>query len=294
MKQDEGTKMIMLCLFGNILLLALKGSVGLLSGSAALTADAVNSAGDVLSSLIVLLGVRYSLKAYDEGHHYGHGKMEALVSLVVGIMILASVVLLLKDVITTIVSQTASEPSVYAFGAAAVAIALKAVMYKKTISVGKRLNSIAVMTNAKDHRNDIYATSGTLTAISLSFAGRYFGISALSLLAEPALAAVMSIFIVKTAVEIFIESGKMLLDAAPDRKTVMRMRVISSAVEGVHKLNWIKCRNIGRGLLVDIAIEVAGNITVTKGHGIGDAVKLAIIAEYPEVLDVLVHINPEI
>ncbi len=293
MKKDEGEKIIMLCLIGNMLLLALKGSIGLLSGSEALTADAVNSAGDVLSSLVVLLGVRYSLKASDEGHHYGHGKMEALVSMVVGIMILTSVVLLVLDVVKTISSQSASEPSFYALGAAAVAIAVKAFMYKKTASVGKRLNSIAVITNAKDHRNDIFATSGTLVAIGLSFIGQHFGIRTLSLYAEPALAAIMSIFIVKTALEILIESSKMLLDAAPDKETVSRMREITETVEGVQKLDWIKCRRMGRGLLVDAAIEVAGDLTVTKGHGIGDTVSCAIMAEYPEVLDVLVHINPD-
>jgi cation diffusion facilitator family transporter len=229
----------MLCLIGNLLLLALKGSVGLLTGSEALTADAVNSAGDVLSSFVVLLGVRYSLKASDEGHHYGHGKMEALVSLIVGILILISVVLLARDVVITVLNQSASQPSFYALGAAAVAIAVKAVMYKKTAAVGKRLNSIAVMASAKDHRNDIYATSGTLTAILLSFAGQHFGVRVLSLYAEPALAAVMSIFIIKTALEILIESSRMLLDSAPDKETVSRMRAISTAIEGVKRLNWI-------------------------------------------------------
>jgi len=293
MKRDEGEKIIMLCLIGNMLLLALKGSVGLISGSEALTADAVNSAGDVLSSLVVLLGVRYSLKASDEGHHYGHGKMEALVSMIVGILILISVVLLINDVVTTIAAQTTSQPSFYALGAAAVAIVVKAVMYKKTASAGKRLNSIAVMTNAKDHRNDIYATSGTLAAILLSFVGQRFEVRALSLYAEPVLAVVMSIFIVKTAVEILLESSKMLLDAAPDKETVSRMREISTAIPGVKKLDWIKCRKMGRGLLVDAAIEVAGNITVKEGHSISDTVQSAIMAQYPEVLDVLVHVNPE-
>jgi cation diffusion facilitator family transporter len=293
MKKDEGEKIIMFCLFCNMFLLAMKGSIGLLSGSQALTADAVNSAGDVLSSLVVLFGVRYSLKASDEEHPYGHGKMEALVSMIVGILILISVVLLIRDVITTISSQTMSEPSFYALGAAAAAIAVKAFMYKKTASVGKRLNSIAVMTNAKDHRNDIYATSGTLVAIGLSFIGQHFGVKVLSLYAEPALAVIMSVFIIKTAMEILIEASKMLLDAAPDKKTMGRMREITEAAEGVKRLNWIKCRKMGRGLLVDAAIEVAGDISVEKGHGIADTVKTALMAEYPEVLDVLVHINPE-
>ncbi len=293
MKKDEGARIIMICLLCNIFLAALKGTTGLITGSEALTADAVNSAGDVLSSLVVLFGVRYSLKAYDEGHPYGHGKMEALVSMIVGIIILISVVLLLKDVFTTISAQTVARPSFFALGAAVISVAVKLVMYKITFAAGKRLNSIAVITNAKDHRNDIYATSGTITAILLAFIGQYFKINILSLYAEPALAAVMSIFITKTAIEILTESSKMLLDAAPDKQTVARIREISSAAEGVKKLNWVKCRRMGRGLLADIAIEVSGRITVEEGHGIGDAVKFAIMSEYPTVLDVVVHINPQ-
>jgi len=293
MKKDEGLIVVRYVLFGNIFLALLKGTVGLLTESAALKADAVNSAGDVVTTVVVMLALRYALKPRDEGHHYGHGKMEALVSMIVGILILASVVLLIRDVITTISSQTMSEPSFYALGAAAAAIAVKAFMYKKTASIGKRLNSIAVMTNAKDHRNDIYATSGTLVAIALSFIGQHYGVKVLSLYAEPALAVIMSVFIIKTAMEILIEASKMLLDAAPDKKTMSRMQEITEAAEGVKRLNWIKCRKMGRGLLVDTAIEVAGDISVEKGHAIADAVKTAIMVEYPEVLDVLVHINPE-
>ncbi len=293
MKKDEGARIILFCLLCNIFLAVLKGSVGLITGSEALTADAVNSAGDVLGSIVVLFGVRYSLKAYDEGHPYGHGKMEALVSMIVGFIILISVALLLKDVVDTISGQSASEPSLFALGAAAVSIAVKSVMYKITFAAGKRLNSIAVTTNAKDHRNDIFATSGTLIAISLAFAGQQFHIHALWLYAEPALAAIMCVFIVKTAVEILSESAKMLLDAAPDKDTVNRIKEIAASAMGVKGLNWVKCRRMGRGLLVDIALEVPRSITVEKGHGIGDAVKFAIMSEYPTVLDVVVHINPQ-
>jgi len=292
MKRDEGINIITFCLVGNLILMLLKGAVGLAVGSQVLRADAVNSAGDAMSSFAVLLGLRYAMRPRDEDHHYGHGKMEALVSLFVGIAILVGIGFLVSDIVQGFVHCAQTEPSFIALGAAAVSIALKAVMYKKTYASGNRLNSIAIMTSAKDHRNDIYATSGAAVAILLAFAGQRFGVRMLLLYAEPIIAAIMSLFIVKTAIEIIIEASRMLLDAAPDKKTVDDMGRIARETEGVHSLNWANMRKMGRGMLVDVAVEVDGSISVLKGHDIGDKVKDAIMARYPEVIDVVVHINP--
>ena len=292
MRKDESINIITFCLVGNLILMLLKGGVGLAVGSPVLRADAVNSAGDVMSSFVVLLGLRYALKPSDEDHHYGHGKMEALVSLFVGIAMLVGIGFLLNDIVRNIIACTATQPSFYALGAAVVSIAVKAVMFKRTYAAGKRLGSIAVMTTAKDHRNDIFATSGVVFAIILAFIGQRFGIRFLLMYAEPVIAGVISLFIVKTAIEIIIESSRMLLDAAPDNKTVNDITRIARDTDGVYGLNWAKLRKMGRGLLVDIAIEVDSSISVQQGHAIGDCVKDEIMAQYPEVIDVMVHINP--
>ncbi len=292
-KKDEGIKIIKYTLCANIFLALLKGAVGLLTGSTALKADAVNSAGDVLASLVILLAMRYALRPRDENHHYGHGKMEALVSLAVGVMILIGTGFLLRDVALSIIYGSEASPSWIAFGAAVVSIAFKSVMYKMTIAAGKRLSSIALMSSAKDHRNDIFATSGAAAAIGLAFLGQRFGMPALVLYSEPVIAAVISIFIIKTAAEILAAAGRMLLDAAPNTEIVEGISSAAAAAAGVIKLDWLKCREMGRGLLVDAAVQVSGDISVKDGHEIGDGVKIAIMAKYPEVLDVLVHINPE-
>ncbi|MBT3320243.1 MAG: cation transporter [Clostridia bacterium] len=292
MQKDAGIKIITFCLIGNIVLLALKGSVGLVFSSQVLTADAVNSAGDVMSSLVVLLGLRYALKPHDEDHHYGHGKMEALVSLFVGIFILVGIGFLVRSIIITVIESEIVQPSYIALIAAVVSVAVKVVMYKKTSTAGKSLNSIAIMTSAKDHKNDIIATSGAAVAISLALIGQHFGVSFLLMYAEPVMAGVIALFIVKTAIEIIIESSKMLLDAAPDKETVADLESIIAGVPGVEGLSWVKCRKMGRGLLVDAAIEVLGCIRVEEGHDIGDEVEFAIMLRYPEVTDVVIHINP--
>jgi cation diffusion facilitator family transporter len=290
--KDEGLSIITYCLIGNILLLLLKGAVGLLFGSEALKADAVNSAGDSLAAVVVMLGLRYSLKPEDKGHHYGHGKMEALVSFIVGLMVLGGTVFVVRDAVNAMASGETPSASLWALGAALVSIAVKVVMFSVTYRASKRLNSIAVRTNAIDHRNDIFATSGAAIAIVLGLLGENIGAEFLMRYAEPVIALVISALIVKTAFGILKASSAMLLDAAPDDRTMDGLRDAVLKTPGVEHLSWLKCRPMGRGLLADVAVEVDGDIRVCDGHDIADAVRDNVMYAYPEMIDVVVHINP--
>jgi len=291
-QKDEGVRIITICFIGNIILLLLKGTVGFWVGSEALKADAFNSAGDVINTVVVLLGLRYALRPKDKTHHYGHGKMEALVSLLVGVVVAAATGYIVYEAVSAIVKGETGQPSVYALGAALVSIAVKAVMFKITYSAAKRLNSIAVMTNAMDHRNDLFATSGAALAIGLSFVGQFFGINAFTVYSEPIVAILICGVIIKTAVSIITQASQMLLDAAPDDETMQTMQQLAASAAGVKALSWLKCRRMGRGLLVDAAIEVSGSISVSEGHTIADAARDAIRGVFPEVIDVVVHVNP--
>jgi cation diffusion facilitator family transporter len=291
MKRDKGERIILFSLAWNAFLLLLKGTVGILGGSQALQADAINSAGDVLTTAIILLGVRFSQKPSDEDHPYGHGKLEALSSLLVGVFILLGVGFLWREIVMTVINRDFQEPSVWALVVSAAAIGIKYYLYRKTLKVGKQLNSIAVIANAKDHYNDVCATSGTLVAVAFGLAGARYGIEAFHYV-EPAAAGIMSVFIVKSAVEIMSAAVKMLMDAAPDKDKIAAIEASIRNCEGLEHINWIRCRQIGRGYLVDMAVEVDGDLTVTEGHAIADAIMHRIHAAVPEVLDVLVHINP--
>jgi divalent metal cation (Fe/Co/Zn/Cd) transporter len=97
---------------------------------------------------------------------------------------------------------------------------------------------------------------------------------------------------VKTALGILKASSAMLLDAAPDDATMDGLREAVLKTPGVEHLSWLKCRPMGRGLLADVAVEVDGDISVCDGHEIADALRDNVMAAYPEMLDVVVHINP--
>lgn len=290
-KSDEGVQIVLFAVILNSLLFLLKGIVGILAASTVLQADAVNSAGDTLSSLAILFGIKYSIKPKDDGHHYGHGKMEALISLFVGVAILISVGFLWNSIIKTVALGQFSPPSFWALGAAIIAVIIKGYMYIKTMRVGNKINSIAVKTNAKDHRNDVFATTAAIIAISISFIAQSTGIENLKY-AEPIAAAIMSIFIIKTGIEIILSASKILMDASPNKQIVDQLKKAVKKSNGVRNLNWLKCRMIGRGLLVDLAVEVDENISVKQGHDLAENIKTNLQSDFNDVLDVLVHINP--
>ncbi len=289
---DIGVKIVTIATILNLVLLILKGVVGLMTNSTALQADAVNSAGDLISSLAILFGIKYSLKPSDEDHHYGYGKMEALISLFVGLIILASTVLLWSSIIKTIISDVYYEASFWALVAALIALVVKMFLYTSTMRVGKKINSIAVQTNAQDHKNDIVATIGTVVAISLSLIGGKMGISFLKY-AESVAAAITSVFIVKAGIDIILSSTKMLMDAAPDDEIIDSLENTVSNCVGVQDLDWLKCRTSGRGILVDLAVEVDPDLSVKEGHDIDSDIKRTIHEKFKTVLDVQVQINPD-
>lgn len=290
--KDAGVTVVTLSIVLNIILLVLKGIVGVMTNSAALQADAVNSAGDTISSLAILFGIKFAMRPQDEDYHYGYGKMEALVSFIVGLIILASTAYLWITIISTIKSSSYFQPSFWALMTAVVAILVKILLYIRTMRVGKQINSIAVQTNAKDHRNDIIATAGTVIAIGLSLIGSKLGIIIFKY-AEIIAAAITSIFILKAGLEIVTSSTKMLMDAAPDDNTLEKLEKTVAKCEGVLDLDWLKCRTIGRGLLVEVAVEVDPDLSIKEGHAIDDNIIKTIHNEFKDVLEVQVQINPD-
>lgn len=290
--KDLGIVAVTLSIVLNIALLILKGVVGLLTNSAALQADAVNSAGDTISSLAILFGIKYAMRPSDSHHHYGYGKMEALVSLFVGVVILASTGYLWYSIISNVSTGSFNKASFWALAAAIVALGVKIYLYVKTMRVGKKINSIAVQTNAKDHRNDTIATTGTVIAIMLALLGDKMGISALQY-SESAAAAITSLFILRSGLEIVISSSNILMDAAPDQKTLDSLAMTVIGCEGVEDIDWLRCRTTGRGILVDVAVEVDPELSIEEGSVIDTNIINTIRKNFKTVMDVQVQINPD-
>lgn len=160
--------------WGNIFLLVIKATIGLMTGSQAMIADSVNSAGDIFASLMTFIGNKIASKPGDSNHNFGHGKSEYIFSLLISISMIAVSIKLLIDSISSLIFKNELTFSIYLVIVCIVTIFIKALLYIYTNRVYKKFNNILLKANAKDHFNDCIVTSFTLISILFASQGIYW------------------------------------------------------------------------------------------------------------------------
>lgn len=283
--EAEGTAS--LGLGANILLVLAKVSGALFTGSAALMADAINSMGDVASSLAVRVALWIAQQEEDADHPYGHTKAESIAALSISIIIAFSALTLAIETIRQFSSIQAS-PSPYAAYVAIGCAIVKEVLYRYTMRKSKSLRSRALEAAAWDHRGDAICSSmiavGLLVAQQVEGWGRY---------ADPLIAIGVCCFLFAIGVQLFARSGAELMDQQADNDLTNSIRQAASAIDQVSEIEKLLVRKSGLEYFVDIHVQIDGDLTVTEGHRIGHQVKDALLRRFPLVRDVLVHIEPE-
>ncbi|MBQ6197439.1 MAG: cation transporter [Lachnospiraceae bacterium] len=271
----------------NFLLAAFKFAAGLIGHSGAMISDAVHSSSDVFGSLIVIAGVKMSEKASDKDHPYGHERMECVASLLLSFILAAAAFSIGKNAVTSIVTRsylTAEAPGMLALLAAIVSICVKEILFHYTMSTARRIRSGALKAEAWHHRSDALSSVGALIGI----AGARFG----SLILEPVASLVISVFILKAAVDIFREAVDNMVDHAADTETEEAIRRCVSARQGVMRIDSLRTRQFGRRIYVDLEIAADGKQSLQEAHGIAQQVHDEIEKSFPEVKHIMVHVNP--
>ena len=270
----------------NFLLLLSKMTVGIAAGSAALIADAVNSIGDVASSMAVRGALGMAQLEEDDDHPYGHTKAESIAGLSVSLLVAFSAGLLALETIKRFGSEL-EEPGIAAGLIAGVCAVIKEVIYRYTVQVAKRINSSSLIAMAWDHSSD--AIGSGLVAVSLMAApyvgdwGRYI---------DPIAALCVCSALIYTAGKIFLSTATELMDQQADEATVQQVRDIAEAVGGVQAVEKLRVRKSGLEYFIEIHVQVEGMMTVDAGHRIAQQVKDQLLVSLPRVRDVHVHIEP--
>ncbi len=270
----------------NILLSALKMAGGVLGSSQAIVADGVHSLSDSSTDIAILIGVRYWSRPPDESHPYGHRRIETVVTVFIGLVLIAAAAGLIYNAIVTFQQPHPKAPHWIALVAALISIVSKEILYRWTITVGKRIKSSAVLANAWHHRSDAFSSIPTAIAVTIALFR-----PSLAFLDHLA-AVVVSFFILRVAWNILAPALKELVDSGASRKDCEQIRSISLSTEGVQRVHAIRTRYVGPGLLVDIHVLVDPDITVRQGHDIGGSVKYKLLSDGPGVTDVVVHLEP--
>ena len=273
-------------LFVNLFLSGLKFVAGVYGRSQALIADAVHSLSDSTTDIAVIAGSHYWSRPPDEDHPYGHRRLETVVSVFIGVVLIAAGSGIGWQALSTLHEKHGSPPGWIAVLAAFVSIVFKELIYRWTAAAGRRVKSSALAANAWHHRTDAISSLPVLVAVG---GAKLF--PSWSFLDHVG-AAVVSLFILHAAIKIIWPGISELIDVGAPKEIQKKIKTITLKNSGVKEVHKIRTRYISTSIQVDMHIVVDGTITVREGHGIADDVKDRIIAEIPEVLDVIVHVDP--
>lgn len=271
----------------NLLLSVGKFIAGVAGNSAAMVSDAVHSASDVFSTIIVMIGVRISGRESDANHQYGHERLECVAAILLAVLLAGTGLGIGYRGGVAIFSgnkEAIFVPTLLPLVAAILSIVIKEGMYWYTIAAAKKINSGALKADAWHHRSD-----------ALSSVGSFIGILGAKLgapILDPVASMVISLFILKAAYDIFMDAVGKMTDEACDAETVKRMESCVMSREGVLAIDDIKTRMFGNKIYMDIEIECDGNMTLYEAHAVAEDVHDRIEEEFPDVKHCMVHVNP--
>jgi cation diffusion facilitator family transporter len=281
-----GKKRIKQSIFVNIGLAVVKLGAGILGNSYALIADAIESASDAVTSVIVLFGLHIASKEADENHPYGHGKAEPIASIIVTIFLIGSAIWIALSAVEQIRTPHQT-PEPYTLIVLIITVLVKLWWANRVMTTGNDIGSNALKADAWHHLSDAFTSAAAFIGISIAlFGGKGY---------ETAddWAALLSSFIIGAgALSVFRPALSEIMDGAVADEIIADLRQIALKVEGV--LGTEKCfvRKMGLSFYVDFHVCVDGNLSVSEGHAIAHRVKDRILHELPQVKDVLIHIEP--
>ena len=279
-----GRRCLRIGFFANLLLFAMKLSAGILGRSQSLVADAFNSILDVIAGAISLIGYRVASKPADEDHHYGHGNAETLAALIIGLLIIATGGIIVRDAIATLWFGSAEKPSLWTLWVAGGVVVTKLALYLYSSRVAKTEHSHVVSATATDHVADVIATSGVI----IGLIGAQLGYPAL----DPIAAFWVASVILYHAFRIVRDNTFVLLGGAPSDEVIRSITSTLRAVPGVLGLHRTKVRTAGTRYIVDTEILVQGTLSVEDAHQISNDAADHVLAEHPQVAEVVVHVEP--
>lgn len=274
-------------IIGNVILSAFKLFAGIFANSAAMISDAVHSISDVLSTIIVIIGVKLASQKSDKEHPYGHERMECVAAVILSVFLFAVGISIGWDGVRKIITgayKTATLPGLLALAAAIISIVVKEAMYWYTRAAAKKIDSNALMADAWHHRSDALSSIG-------SFAG-ILGARLGFLVLDSVACVVICLFILKVSVDIFLDAVGKMTDKACDDEVVDEMRKVIMSESSVLGIDQINTRLFGNRIYVDLEIRVNGGVTLNEAHEVAQRVHDAIEKRFSRIKHCMVHVNP--
>ena len=259
--------------------------VGSFSGSHALIADGIHSFSDLATDFLVLFAAKHAHREADEEHPYGHGRIETVATVMLGVALIIVAVGISIDGYKRMQGDIVIQYGHWALLTALLSVLSKEWIYQYTVRIGRRLRSNMVIANAWHSRTDAISS----VIVLLGIGGAMAGMPHLDSLAAIAVA----LMIAKIGWDLLWKSLQELIDTALRPEQVEEIRKAIMEVDGVRACHMLRTRASGSDSLVDVHILVDPLLSVSEGHQIGEHVRLRLISELEHVADVTVHIDPE-
>lgn len=254
-------------------------------------ADAVHSLSDFVTDIIVIVFVRISSKPEDEGHDYGHGKYETLATAIIGLILLFVGFGILWNGATSIwdfwQGGELKEPGMLALWAALASILFKELLYQYTVLKGRRLNSQAVVANAWHHRSDALSSIGTAVGI-----GGAILLGEQWLVLDPLAAVVVSLFIMKVAIQLLVPCVEELLEKSLPAEVEEKIKQEILSFPGVTSPHHLRTRRIGSSYAIEVHIRMDGQITLEEAHHTATAIENRLKSEFGSRTYINIHVEP--
>lgn len=268
----------------NVILSILKLIAGLFGKSSAMISDAVHSASDVITTIIVIVGIKLSSKKEDEEHPYGHERMESIASIVLAISLFMVGLGIGFSAVQNIYTKEYVVPETIAIVAAILSILIKEWMYHFTIRTAKELNCDSLRADAWHHRSDALSSVGALVGIFLSQLGYPIMDSIASI--------IICFFIMKVAIDIFKDGCSKLVDTRCNRDVEKEIYNTILSVEKVEQIDDLKTRAFGNMIYVDVEVSIDENVSFKEAHTIAENVHDLVEKVFPNCKHCMVHANP--
>ncbi len=273
----------LLGIVGNLFLLIIKGTIGILTHSQAMIADSANSAGDIFASIMTSIGNKIASEPQDESHNFGHGKAEYIFSLFISISMIAVAIKLLFDSANSLIHNEHMNFSWILVLVCAITILIKFLLFVYTNKLCKKYNNILLEANSKDHRNDCIVTTFTLISILATLVGIYWldGVVGIGI----------SIWIAVTGIKIFLESFNVLMDKSLDEDTKDLILNIIKTYKEIESIDNFSTVPVGYQYMVVLTICVDGNMSTFNSHKLADSLEND-INNLEKIYKTIIHVNP--
>ncbi|MDG1643360.1 Ferrous-iron efflux pump FieF [Klebsiella huaxiensis] len=268
----------------NLFLSSFQVLAGIFSGSQGLIADGIHSFSDLIADFVVLLANKKSRKPSDSDHHYGHWRYENGASMVIGaLLLLVGLGMLWSAGNKLLHPESIQDVHIIALWVALAALVAKEVLFRYMLAVAKRIQSSMLIANAWHARSD--AASSVVVAVGII--GNLAGVVWL----DPVAALVVGVLVTRMGYSFAIDALHDLMDRAVDSDTEQQIKTTIMATPGVIALHDLKTRRAGDLILVDVHVEVAGNLSVVEGHDIALSARARVLKNH-NVLNMMIHIDP--